>query len=383
MALFDPVGSSPLISCFLALLLAATLVRPAASDPPPPRGSIIVGVNRTNLAWEGNSVRRATIDAIKDAGIDSVRVSWREPRKHMTDILVEAAKRDLALLIEIPLTQLLAKPDTSARPGAGPLGPRARLSDIDPDAFESYFAAAFADLERAKVRVSGFQIGNEVNWADFNGDFPLLATGVSWSAIDDVPAPHRQHIEKGFRVYAELVQRAHKLRDQSPRFREVPIITAGLADVGESWARKTGGTLVSRDAALRMLSALGVFQNVEGVGLHIYQPFLSGRNLAKELDVRLSGCGATPTGRRPCWVTEFGSSATVHGCDTQDGQRRDKIEAFAAIIDRLGAGIVRGAFVFDWDKAGGWSVVRCGRLTDAGRSFASWARHATTGSGHE
>ena len=45
------------------------------------------------------------------------------------------------------------------------------LSEANPEGFRKWFAPELDEFENAKVRFTGFELGNEINNSQFNGDF--------------------------------------------------------------------------------------------------------------------------------------------------------------------------------------------------------------------
>lgn len=364
-----------------ALLLAAALAcEPARAAPPPSSDDApIVGVNRPTLNWSPAETRAATARAIAQAGIPAIRLGWSGPREAMRDALDQAARNNLGVLLAIGFLHDTVEPGRAdaIRPGPGePWGPRARLSALDLARYEAEVGRALDDIRASGVRLLAIQVGNEMNAAGFNGDLPLLRPGVGWPSVEAVPEPHRAAFEEGLRRYVGALRAARAARDARPALRGVPVVTAGLDESDDAWMRQTMGSAVAAEAVLRRLAELGAFDVADGVGNHAYGPFWAdGRDPRPMLRRAWAECGAALVGFRPCWVSEFGGAAdSPQACDLVEGRRVAQLDAAAEVARELGPRRVAAAFFYDWDDHGSRSLVRCGRVSEAARRLAEWAR---------
>jgi hypothetical protein len=341
-------------------------------------GNIIVGINRTNLAWEPAEVRKATVEAMRNAGIRAIRLSWREPAESMLDVLDHAAANDIAVLIEIPIGKRIVRDGATQRPGNDRLGRRYRLSDLDLQRLQSLLEDIAAAVAGRPLRLVALQLGNEINWADFNGDLPLLDPGEGFEHVEDLPEPHREAFERGLRLYARALRKLQIFRDRTPTLAGLPILTAGLAELSEA-IPASGGAMVGRAATIQRLEAFGGLAAVDGIGLHIYRPFRidiapSQADTASILAAELAPCGTRTAARKPCWITEFGSGLQPGSCPFDDSRRARQIDVFFDTVSRLGTHAVAGAFYYDWDQGRPWAVFRCGKVTEAGQTLVRWSR---------
>lgn len=359
----------------LALIAALALAGPSAAEE-----RAVVGVNRANLAWSPAPVRDAVPRAIAAAGIPAVRVGWREPRPVMEEILAAARRDGLALLIVFNFDEPAREPGPppAARPGDSSRGFTAspRLSRVSPERFGAWFRSALPSIEASGARVVALQVGNEMNWAGFNGDLPLPTPGVAWEGLEEMPTDTRVAYEEGIRRYVAALREARAALRERPALAAVPLVTGGLAWADPVWIGRTGGSALAPKAATRHLAALGAFAVADGVGNHAYQPF--GPAVADPRAALRSAwahCATPLVGGHPCWVTEFGGAAAPgDACDTREPRRVAQIGAAAAVAAELGPRRVAGLFFYDWDESPVRSLVRCGQVSDAARRLAEWAR---------
>jgi hypothetical protein len=74
------------------------------------------------------------------------------------------------------------------------------------------------------------ELGNEINWAAFNAEFPLPGEGKILSLADLSHDPEGRQIAKGFLQYLKILAVLKEVRDHSRLNRNTPIITAGMVD---------------------------------------------------------------------------------------------------------------------------------------------------------
>lgn len=60
------------------------------------------------------------------------------------------------------------------------------LSSLDPDLFRTYFQTNLDKLEASGVQLASIEMGNEINWAAFNAEFPVPGEGKGVLSLDDL-----------------------------------------------------------------------------------------------------------------------------------------------------------------------------------------------------
>jgi hypothetical protein len=85
-------------------------------------------------------------------------------------------------------------------------------------------------LDASGIVPAGMELGNEINWAAFNAEFPLPGEGKILSLADLSHDPEGRQIAKGFLQYLKILAVLKEVRDHSRLNRNTPIITAGMVD---------------------------------------------------------------------------------------------------------------------------------------------------------
>lgn len=158
------------------------------------------------------------------------------------------------------------------------------------------------------------------------------------------------------------------LRDHSTLNQRTPIISGGLA-------QKLGSKQdeVNLPDTIEFLRQNGMDKLVVGYGVHVYPSAdprrpVSARIASLEEDM-FSAC---KQGGKPCWMTEWGFASNDSSCPFRDEPRLKSVRDMRTTFQHFADQGRRAAIVFyDWtgpsNKLDGWSIFRCGALTDAGK----------------
>jgi len=365
-----------------ALCLASAA--PALASAPPP----VVGVNLVNEPYKQTVLEQeATFRGLRAAGVHVIRAGIPG-----NDQGLAFAQRAYAHGIKIewllgvypdPGTQWPKLPDAYKGKGLWRGWP---LSTSNADVFKANIGAELAKLESMGIVLAGFELGNEINWAGFNADFPLPAQGRVLNEKDLASDPEGRKIAQGYLRYLKTLAALKDIRDRSTLNRRTPIISAGLADLdgSEKWLRTVKADAVGVDATLHFLQANGLDQLVDGYGLHFYpltvSPGTAQGLAALRAHLELNGlteCGPPGAAKgKTCWVTEwnFNGLKGLDACPVDDDARVAMVREMRGVLHdlalqhRLG-----GSLYYTWQgqihdaKEDHDSAFLCGALTESGK----------------
>jgi hypothetical protein len=342
-----------LASCLIAAVALLHTVAPA-------RAELALGVNRTNLAWEGGW--RGIVDEMNRHGVKSVRLTLVQPWKVTAETVLYANERGMDVLLNVPLSLPAFYPPTAQRrPGNGKLREIHRLSLADVAAYEQFMRQFLDELQRRGGRLVGIEIGNEINWADFNGDLPLQMPGRVFNSVDELRSG-APDVLRGFEVYGQLVAATKKVITEHPSYASLPLLSAGFIDARSPFIMQSGGTALSLPLTARLLRASGAIRNLDGLAVHVYPRVGPGRQPAQTAIAEAVGFAdhfcAEMT--KPCHLTEWGF-ARPQGCGTDPG-RSQMFEQFVTAMRN--SATIRSAYLFDWDASRTYNIYRCGGLVD-------------------
>jgi hypothetical protein len=366
----------------VAWALTAAVAAPAIAAPEPP----IVGVNLVNEPYKQSALEQeATFRALQAAGVRVIRAGISG-----NDQGLAFAQRAYAHGIKIewllgvypdPGTQWPRLPD-----GYKGLWRGWPLSTANADTFKANVGAELAKLESKGVVLAGFELGNEINWAGFNADFPLPAQGRVLNEKDLASDPEGRKIALGYLRYLKTLAALKEIRDHSTLNRRTPIISAGLADLDDSgkWLRTVKADAVSVDATLHFLQANGLDQLVDGYGLHFY-PLAANPGTAQGLAALrahlqlngLTGCQPPDAAKgKPCWMTEwnFNGLKGLDACPIDDSSRVAMVREMRSVLHELAQRHrLGGSLYYTWQgqihapKEDRDSAFLCGALTESGK----------------
>jgi len=362
---------------FRRLSIAALLALTSFAGKGAPTEPIPIGVNVVNPGRLNEARQSELLDQLVAAGVTTIRVplASKAQRSGTVHFIEAAASRNLRILL---IVDLEFPPDAPVRP-PDPRYPRMwsshPLSAADAALFKESFGAQLAAFEAKGIRFAGFELGNEINWAAFNGDFSIPGEQKILSLDDLAHDPEGRRIADGFRSYVETLKVLRALRDASQLNRQTPIITAGLSNPGAAGPRHgSPADAVAIPAAFSYLQSLGADRIADDIGVHDYTPVkpgMKGEDYAASLRRgALSICGP----KVHCWVTEWGFNNANMECPLDDSDRAQAMAVARQGYDRLIATrAVTGLFYFAWNtdpwakSVDPLSVYRCGGLTEAGK----------------
>jgi len=362
----------PLISVFGCLLLTLGAMPDARGE------SLAVGVNVVNPQRLTAADREAVLDQLQAAGVRMVRAPLAPPwggdnYSPAIDFIRQAHQRGIKADVVVGLQY---REDARKRPAVKELPdmwPSYPLSSADPARFRTVFEPLFNQLEDLGITFAALELGNEINWTAFNGDFPIPGEGRVFGEADLIRDPEARQVAEGYRAYLQTLSVLKDIRDHSRVNRGTPILSAGLSDPGRPGPRPSSKTdAVAIGAALRYLRANGIDALVDAYGVHTY-PWAN--TAAPRLDQlgqdTLAECRPPGQGK-PCWLTEWGLPLSSAACPDNDAPRATLMQETIGNLRRfVRAGQLAGLIYYAWadDRYGAY---RCGALTESGRVALSF-----------
>jgi hypothetical protein len=348
------------ISSFMSVVAVAafSLAGPVfASD-------VAVGMNLVNPYKLGEAELVHTLGDLKAAGVRVVRASITPD-----DRGVEFADRVSKQGIQI---EWLIYRFGGYEPGGPP------LSAADPEKFRKSFAPLLARLEEKGIILAAFELGNEINLAGYNSDFPHPGEQMQFNLQALHNDREAQQVATGYLQYLKLLAELKELRDHSALNKNTPILTAGLAVYESDEGRLAAGAkndLVSANATLDYLRANGLDKLVDGYAVHVYphgdgpgDPKAAERRRERLAKYVLKSC--RPPGSvegKPCWLTEWGFNNPVETCPLNDGNRAKLVQE---MMNNLRPFVkqqrLAGLFYYSWNTDSPLAVYRCGKVTASG-----------------
>ena len=359
------------------LCFGALFVHPARAQ------HAIVGVNVVGTDQASDQNKDALLEQLQRYHVKTIRTSLGGHGDRYTAFVITAFQHGIG-------SEVFVNPsggstnNTHALPAdqsAGRPWPVPALSDADPEEFRKWFEAQLAKLEAAGVRITAFELGNELNTPRFNADFGAEKTPGRKILLSELENPHDPQaaaVAGGYRVYLKLLAAMKDVRDHSTVNRNTPVISGMSAFMG---AARTSVTIPD---SIEFLRKNGVDKLVDGYGVHNYPTgdtgvAASARPAQLEQSGILSEC---KQGTKPCWLTEWGLPNKDESCPPNDVARTKAAQAERAAFQqfvqqgRLAAILYyswSGVLPFSWrhddsnSKNDPYTIFRCGALTESGK----------------
>lgn len=347
--------------------------------------SVVVGVNVVNPMRANFGDQNATFSQLKAAGVQVIRCGITADGKGI-DYAKRAAENGISV-------QLILSPQYPPGAPSRPYDPKNfpnmwgghPLSYADPELSKTYYQSLFDQLDKNGIVLAGVELGNEINWAAFNPEFPLPGEGKILSLHDLYNNPEGRQIAQGFLQYLKVLAVLKEVRDQSHLNHHVPIILAGMVSApdGEKLYNNKKEDMVSLPATIGFLQANGLDTLVNAYGIHSYpsaaqpgNPVADTKRAARFTSVDIAEC--RPVGSKsgkPAWITEWGFNNTDQNCPVNDTARTVLVKQMMDVFAKAAAqGRLVGITYFAWNsdpwskQPDPYSLYRCGGLTPSGKT---------------
>jgi hypothetical protein len=333
------------------------------------------GVNRTNLAWERNW--QTILNRMDENGVMSVRLTLTQPLERSGEIATEAHRRGMRVLMNVPLSlRDYYNPAVEPRPGNDKIRSIRRLSDLDIVRYAGTLQRFLEDLDRRGGLLDALEVGNEINWADFNGDLPVGLAGGIFDESTLARLPERMRVLEGFRKYKEALETSRQILQSSRAGRSALLIAAGLYAPGP-WVKQSQGSALALSTTKAIFDELGISALVDAFALHVYPPVgrpgeTSFAETFSALRASTQLCGTRTGDGKPCFITEWGYANTSGTACWDDHERLEFFEIFERALSCLDhERDIVAAYLFSWDESPQFSVWRCDRLLNGGQLFGN------------
>ena len=359
--------SAKRLRCFqLNVVLPSLLLMVSAHPGTAQRNGTAVGVNVNNFQNMDAAQQQEIVSQLKQAGVTGVRTSLRPDEKNLA-LAKSLQSKGIGLVLD---TNILFASDAQTRPADAKRHLRSAmpLSAADPEKSRAYYQTLFDKLDQAGIVLTGIEAGNELNWTDFNGDFPIPGEGKAFDLQDLSHDPEAEQVAKGYLQYLKVLAALKEVRDHSRLNRHTPIIAAGMASIGAAWEKQLGVDSVSIPATYTFLRNHGLDNLVDGYGVHATPPEVrQGDAAAVAQRAAMLDKNVFPPGNgKPYWITEWGFTSDAQ-ISAQDQARTHSVVEVRAYLQHLAKqGRLAGMFWYVWNEPDHASIYRGGSLLEAG-----------------
>ena len=196
----------------LGCLLVALSINAMAGE------TVALGVNVVNPQRLSAANREVTLGQLQAAGVHVIRAplapAWgSDDYGPAIDFIRGASERGIKADLTVGLQYrdgAQRRPAVKELPAMWPSFP---LSAADPTRFRAVFKPLFDQLETMGVTFAALELGNEINWTAFNGDFPIPGEGRVFAEADLTRDPEAIRIAEGYRAYLQTLSVLKEIRD--------------------------------------------------------------------------------------------------------------------------------------------------------------------------
>ena len=326
--------------------------------------AVIKGINQPDLGWMPDAQMKSTLEAMKAASVESVRVVLTPPYDKSIAVAEYASKLGIKVLLNVNLNYSTyypvgVKPTQLSSTVAWP------LHNLDAERFATAVSHIWWKLDAADVKLVGIELGNEINWAGYNAD---LLPGGDGRSLDANTAPALAAMVASLEAYRRTIEALRALRSKSKVNGEVPLIFSGLAIVPAGYSPESRVGLRVANSYVRASCAHRSNEPSRRSGYPFLSRFGGARRSADDVEAEaLTYCKAAGL---PCWVTEMGVSLASQSCILPPVAEN----AYEAAIDRLRVASkeiqLAGIYLYNWSsEKQSYSVSRCGGILKPAKDF--------------
>jgi hypothetical protein len=230
-----------------------------------------VGVNVNSFHNFDAAEQESIVQQLLSSGVRCVRTFLRPDEKNI-HLAKELQDKGIGLVL-VAGAEFLPKAPLRRADAQRHMRSALPLSWADPERSRVSYQSLFDKLDANGIVLAGIELGSEINWTDFNGDFPVPGKGKAFTLADLSRDPEVQQVARGFLQYLKVLAALKEMRDHSKLNRHTPIISAGMAAVtGGAWQQKLGVDGVSIPATYAYLRAHGLDNLVDGYGGPLLSP---------------------------------------------------------------------------------------------------------------
>jgi hypothetical protein len=198
--------------------------------------NVIVGVNVVGVDVASDAHQDDLIQQFQQNGVTTVRTFLGGHGDRYTSFVIKAFQHGIrCVVVADPFAGSTKKHALPADAAAGRPWGLPALSDADPEGFRQYFVAELAKLEAAGVKITAFELGNELNTPTFNADFrPEQASHriLGVADLNNAKDVEGSTVAAGYLAYLKVMEVLKDLRDHSKLNQQTPILSGMSADWG-------------------------------------------------------------------------------------------------------------------------------------------------------
>lgn len=343
-----------------SILTATTQVR-AANDT-----ALGLHVGSINTGSTADAARIAK--TVSDMGVRSVRIVYQYPSHNAVTAyaIKELNRLGIDVLVAImPHASDYADPSTSYSdyPSGssaferlcGSVGWRwmYKYSTIDQNLYKNRLEGLLNSINQVGGSVAAFEIGNETDWACFNGDIPVIETGDSSNPYD---LSRTDYLSATVRGYGKTLKTSYEsIKELHP---DAKVLTFGSANTYLYDAKKPHINFPNFLLWLTNIDGVNYLTKYsDATAMHFYPLVVSQAEIANTIGPAFTNVAPY---RNKFWITEFGFGKTLPqytaNPSTIEQSRLATYHNFMGAVNNLNQVIVERAYLYSFEPSS-WTVM--------------------------
>jgi hypothetical protein len=320
------------------------------------------GVNNPTILVLTDKDWKASLDSMAANGVHLLRTAISSKDKS-PDNLVAFLRYAEQLSIKVILVFPDQNPAYYPPSVANQSGRKPGLAPIEVSLFKESWDAHRIAMRQAGVHVYAYELGNELNGASFNADYP---SGTDAKLLDLQKCdgqPGCSTVRKGWDNYIQMLNtmRSSGLLDGTL------LLGGSFVRVGDGYVQQVKKGFSTVESTRAYLAAHGADRLVDAYSFHVYPVVPESADLAKaqseigrQIGAIFNECRSVKS--KPCWVTEWGFSDQAAPC--QQSPKQDAYVEDAASVLRQESSQQGGmvAAYYSWDTTDKHAVYACGHV---------------------
>ncbi|TXH01530.1 MAG: hypothetical protein E6R05_05575 [Candidatus Moraniibacteriota bacterium] len=352
----------------LVTIALITLIRLSANQALATNATIL-GLHTGNINAGTTADADRIISNLSNMGVRSVRLVYQYPSTNtVTAYAIKAlnAKGIDVLLTIMPHSSDYSDPSTSY--SDYPNGSTAfeqlcgspgwkwmyKYSTVDQNLYKARLESLLIAINQVGGRVAAFEIGNEADWACFNGDIPVIETGDPTNPYD---LSRTDYLSGTVRGYAKTLKTSYQsMKSHQPG---ASVLTFGAANTYLYDSKKPHISFSNFLLWLTNIDGINYLTSYsDATAMHFYPQVITTTEIANTIGPAFTNVAQY---RNKFWITEFGFGKTLPqylaNPATVEQSRLASYHRFMDALNSLNQVVVERAYLYSYEP-GIWSIMQ-------------------------
>lgn len=250
-----------------------------------------------------------------------------------------------------------------------------KYSTVDQSLYKNRVESLLNEINKLGANVSAFEIGNEADWACFNGDIPVIATGSTTNPYDLSKTSYLSGAVKG---YARTLKTSYlSIKALHPK---ASVLTFGAAN---TYLYDPKLPHIHFPNFLLWLTNIGgenyLTKYSDATAMHFYPQVTSSADIAYKIGPAFTNVAKY---RNKFWITEFGFGKSLPQYTTNpsltEKLRLASYHNFLSAVNNLNQVIVDRAYLYSFEQSDWTIMVSDSTPLDSAKIFMEYGNTRTS-----